>query len=511
MASSTDARLAPFRVPAGLPETDVAQQLFANFAELYAVFTRANQEVAMRAQYKENKNRVNRVLDVGQIVFRRLPAPARLGKHLFPDPSAGPYAVVRQPTNTSFVLANPATGQLIENGANIPMDQVISGPSRAKLEFPPEEDSEQRPLSQMLSGVPGPESPVATRQALATGRNKGWSALTLGSVVVYQTKLNGPAARQLQVGRVIVNLRDEKMVTLQPYRGSWRQVRVEHKPLYQSPAGMTTEVGPQIAKETVRYSGLVSEVELLTGGELTAGSARRLSDRGWGLQVEEEEMLAFIREAGRLSLVSDGSIFATLDRTLCCLPTNVVTPAGESLEMIAKMSQGRLMEMTQYALHVLHFGERIAFLELFSGAMMLTLVVRSLGKKALYGWDALYKMGNHRWDFSDPEHQKDASQLVEELDPVIVHTACPCEKFSSMALKPGQKHYRQDLYDKAVCMVEFSVKVIENREASGGGGSLENPKHSQLWKLAKVVEFFGTRDEPKPNRYFATPDLCALA
>ena len=50
IATPVDARLEPFMVPTGLPETDVAVRLFMNFRELYDLFQRVKTEEAMRSQ-----------------------------------------------------------------------------------------------------------------------------------------------------------------------------------------------------------------------------------------------------------------------------------------------------------------------------------------------------------------------------------------------------------------------------------------------------------------------------
>ncbi len=52
---------------------------------------------------------------------------------------------------------------------------------------------------------------------------------------------------------------------------------------------LTTEVRPRRAEACVQYAALVSQVELLIGGELTHGCSRKLSDRGRGLAKEVEE------------------------------------------------------------------------------------------------------------------------------------------------------------------------------------------------------------------------------
>ena len=69
--------------------------------------------------------------------------------------------------------------------------------------------------------------------------------------------------------------------------------------------------------------------------------------------------------------------------------SNVSTDLGFNLERLYVMSQGRLVNLEQSALKCLQSGERISFLEVFSGKGMLTLGVRAIGLKALDGWDSL--------------------------------------------------------------------------------------------------------------------------
>ena len=99
-------------------------------------------------------------------------------------------------------------------------------------------------------------------------------------MVAYQSKTGGPRSRDLTVGKVLVNLRQEQSVTVQPYRGQWSGMKVVHLPQFQTPNGYSDSPVPNIAKEQVRYEALVLQVELLVGGELTHGSARTLHDRG---------------------------------------------------------------------------------------------------------------------------------------------------------------------------------------------------------------------------------------
>ena len=97
IATRTDARLAPFRVPKGLRETDVAAQLLSNFRLLYGVFTRATQEVAFKAQMSGNIPRVERTNEIGELVFREMPRPVKMPKHLPPPPATGHYLWITSP------------------------------------------------------------------------------------------------------------------------------------------------------------------------------------------------------------------------------------------------------------------------------------------------------------------------------------------------------------------------------------------------------------------------------
>ena len=80
-------------------------------------------------------------------------------------------------------------------------------------------------------------------------------------------------------------------------------VRVVHKLEYLTTEGViTTEALDNRRREViVRYSALVSQVELLTGGELMHGCARRLGDGGWGLRIEADEQVQLFQQLGCLA------------------------------------------------------------------------------------------------------------------------------------------------------------------------------------------------------------------
>ena len=149
------------------------------------------------------------------------------------------------------------------------------------------------------------------------GRRKGWRSLAPGSYVTYKTAAAGPAEKDLTVGRVIRNEQVEQRILVQPSRGVWVGTRIVHRLEYLTVEGaITTEaLDNRRREETVKYAALVSQVELLTGGELMHGCSRRLEKGGWGLKIEVEEQVRFYRQLGPLA-----DLHGVLDPSVCRVP-----------------------------------------------------------------------------------------------------------------------------------------------------------------------------------------------
>ena len=159
---------------------------------------------------------------------------------------------------------------------------------------------------------------------------------------------------------------------MQHYEGLWSGVYIVHRPSYQTTFGETTVPGPLIVKRTVEYAALVQQVELLSGGELTQGSARCLANRGWGLLININESLRFLtqlkcdeanrkidaKEPSRSSSVVDFSIRAKQLRSMNWRK-------GLAPEM---------MELRCISMQNLLFGHRIAMLEFCSGCLFVLLL-----------------------------------------------------------------------------------------------------------------------------------------
>ena len=102
---------------------------------------------------------------------------------------------------------DPKTQELVDQGADIPLDQILAGPYRSTLKFEDHPDGDVRGIGGMLrrEGAP-PEGPVVPHRGVATGHRKGWTGLSQGAYVAYQVASDGAAARELMVGKVLKNL-----------------------------------------------------------------------------------------------------------------------------------------------------------------------------------------------------------------------------------------------------------------------------------------------------------------
>ena len=100
----------------------------------------------------------------------------------------------------------------------------------------------------------------------------------------------------MTIAKVLKNRPADQNALVQPHKAVWRQVRVCHLPLYTTEEGdVTIEPTDKVLEEAVRHSAMVLQVELLVGGELTHGCSRTLSDNGWGLLLDDAELVAHCR------------------------------------------------------------------------------------------------------------------------------------------------------------------------------------------------------------------------
>ena len=120
---------------------------------------------------------------------------------------------------------DPTTGQLVDGGADIPLEQILAGPMRSKLAFE-QGPSGERSLGQMISGQGNDGLPA---EVVASGWNKkqtqSWNDLTKGQCVAYRTG----TSRELSVGFILYNNRAEKSVSIQVCRSIWTGAALRHR------------------------------------------------------------------------------------------------------------------------------------------------------------------------------------------------------------------------------------------------------------------------------------------
>ena len=89
------------------------------------------------------------------------------------------YEVVGQNTTSSVVLKDPETGELVDEGMNIPVEQILAGPRRPALRI--SEESDLRSVGAMIRGE------GTTDGQVRPGKRAGWGNLAVGAYVAYQT------------------------------------------------------------------------------------------------------------------------------------------------------------------------------------------------------------------------------------------------------------------------------------------------------------------------------------
>ena len=90
----------------------------------------------------------------------------------------------------SFVIQK--TGELVDRGAYIPLDQILIAPLKTPVEFSQEPDV--RSFSEMIEGRTGAGAP-GTKQG-KPGKRAGWDKLGVGAFVAYQAVPSGPPKRE---------------------------------------------------------------------------------------------------------------------------------------------------------------------------------------------------------------------------------------------------------------------------------------------------------------------------
>ena len=123
-------------------------------------------------------------------------------------------------------------------------------------------------------------------------------------MIAYRLFASGPHAKELGIGLVNSNSRMSQRVQIQPCCAVWVGAGLTFKPLYVSRGELS--IDPQQGhpeEQTVLYCSIVMQVQLHQGGTLCASNVSELTERGWGLyrendQVAAVEIVNYFRAAG---------------------------------------------------------------------------------------------------------------------------------------------------------------------------------------------------------------------
>ena len=103
--------------------------------------------------------------------------------------------------------------------------------------------------------------------------------------------LRAGSDRELVVGKVEENVRQDRHVLVHCYQAMWRNVAVRWRPFYFETVEQgdkeTLEATGRPKQEPARYAALVRVVELLIDGELAHASSRALDRSGYRLYSRE--------------------------------------------------------------------------------------------------------------------------------------------------------------------------------------------------------------------------------
>ena len=382
-----------------------------------------------------------------------------------------PFVIVSQENLQSVVLKDANTGVLVDEGKNIPLDQILAAPRRNRLLFDCGDDDGDpgpRSLGQMLRGEHAPEL-APGRVVKKPGQRAGWGNLTKGSYVVYRT---GPT-RELRVGRVLKNERPENRVLLHAHRGRFQGFRVIHLPEYREAGAITLTTTDDLHQALTLYSALIMTVELLVGGEINHSGTRSLSNNGWSLEVTTDEIVAAFR-----ILRGDPSP-PQQDRE------NLESNPQPSTAPTRSKAQGLLKEPAP--LQAKRPGCALArVFEIWTWTEIVTTTAEDhpdwIGLAPISietGYDLLTQDGVSR-----------ARDKILLEDPDLVVLAFPCAPWSVLQhLQNAEvKAANRDRQAKHRPFLEFAEEVAQHQMAKGKYFVLENPAASAAFREAPLVE-----------------------
>ena len=190
-----------------------------------------------------------------------------------------------------------STGEWIDGGADIPLEQILAAPRRGTLTFEADDPEGDRSIGQMMRGsLPG-MPPLVKASGWKANKSHGWKGLNKGQIVAYQ----GGGSRKLQIAGVMYNDRANQRVEAHSYRSLWIGMSVVHKKEYRRTdaegSSVVLEPTEEPVKTSIPYRALIKVVELHMDGRMFQGDATTLSKGGWTYRIDADESVRAVAAA----------------------------------------------------------------------------------------------------------------------------------------------------------------------------------------------------------------------
>ena len=293
--------------------------------------------------------------------------------------------------------------------------------------------------------------------------------IRLGDMMAYQSGERD--AKVCKVGRTVAVAAGEGTVTLHKYGARTGGLRVRWAPVYLTREGEESfSHSDRPSLDVVTIKRLITKLDINADGVLDAAGARRL-DKG-GYRLSESTLLTHDRGEVAGSALRADSVLKTVE--------------DGRWGLLAKM--GLAPDDGEKGLQRwLSSGDRVDFLEIFSGVARLSAAARGLNLSVAPSVDRKRISYGQRWDLSDRSCQARLAYLFKCLNPRSSHWGTPCTGYCRLG--PGDP----SLGDLE--MAELTFDGMDHQNIFGDLVSLENPVGSTLFKHEHFRQLCGELED----------------
>ena len=385
----------------------------------------------------------------------------------------GPWQVISLEGNRLVLrlVAPTPSSSATQREVHAHAEDVVLLPKTQEFDMDPEGPPE--PVRFEESTEDGPRSLTDMRskpQSEFTVSRRGRPyVIRLGDMMAYQSGERD--AKVCKVGRTVAVAAGEGTVTLHKYGARTGGLRVRWAPVYLTREGEESfSHSDRPSLDVVTIKRLITKLDINADGVLDAAGARRLDKGGYGLS--ESTLLTHDRGEVAGSALRADSVLKTVE--------------DGRWGLLAKM--GLALDDGERGLQRwLSSGDRVDFLEIFSGVARLSAAARGLNLSVAPSVDRKRISYGQRWDLSDRSCQARLAYLFKCLNPRSAHWGTPCTGYCRLG--PGDP----SLGDLE--MAELTFDGMDHQNTSGDLVSLENPVGSTLFKHEHFRQLCGELED----------------